>query len=345
MKVLLLHEMSGVHTELKKGLLKIGVEANIATFGDGWKKFSTDISLGSLEGFMGGAWSKASRQIALINKMRKFDIIQTISPLPFFRPINHFLQRLVFGHVEKVIYVAAGSDAIYRKHVRELPYYPPHEWFEDESEYKNLEKMLRYCSTIIPVCYEYAYCMKSEHKNATEVIPFPVDIAQHKVRKLGTARKLRIFHPLNRDDLRYDFKGTNLIKATFNRLADKYSDVAEFIAAGGLPHYEYDKLTDGVDIIVDQLHSMSYGMSAAYGMAKGKVVLSGLEEMTKVVEHYRHCPVINVRPDAEDLFLQIEALILDRERVRTLGEMSREFAASFHDHVKVASRFAEAYAH
>jgi len=39
MKVLLLHEMSGVHTELKKGLLAIGVEAQIATFGDGWKSY------------------------------------------------------------------------------------------------------------------------------------------------------------------------------------------------------------------------------------------------------------------------------------------------------------------
>ncbi|MDG1102909.1 MAG: hypothetical protein P8N75_05980 [Ascidiaceihabitans sp.] len=343
MRVLLLHEMSGVHTELKAGLIEIGIDTKIATFGDGWKKYRSDISLGLPSGIANGAINKIHSQIKLLKSLNEFDVVQSIAPIPFFSPLNQQFQAVAANQVDKFFYIAAGSDAIYRKHVRSLPYYPPHDWYENIRAYKNLDRSLRRSSGIIPVCYEYEYCMKKDGRNPQQTTPFPINISKHKSSKLATERKLKIFHPLNRLDPQNDFKGTSIIKCVFDRLSLKYSDVAEFIILGGLPHEEYSKLTDGVDIIVDQLNSMSYGMSAAYGLAKGKVVLSGLEKMTRNVEHYGQCPVINVIPDADDLFEKIEALIIDRSRIRMIGEHSRSYARQFHDHIKVATKFAKLY--
>jgi len=343
MKVLLLHEMSGVHTELKKGLLAIGVEAQIATFGDGWKSYTTDISLGNLNGLARGAISKTFNQARLLSQIGLFDIVQSISPTPFFRPINRAFLNFMASKGSKLFYLAAGSDAIYRKHVRDLPYFPPHDWYESDKEYSCLDYLLRRSSGIIPVCYEYQYCMRRDNRDTHEVIPFPVDISAHAAPKLATGKKLKVFHPLNRLNPNNDFKGSAAIKSVFERLSSRYSDIAEFIIAGGMPHNEYNRFTNEVDIIVDQLNSMSYGMSAAYGLAKGKVVLSGLEEVTKSVPYYRECPIVNVQPYPGDLEQKLESLLTSRLHIRELGEKSRSFAERFHDHKKVAEAFLAIY--
>jgi len=343
MKVLLLHEMSGVHSELKKGLIAIGVEAKIATFGDGWKRYETDISLGNLNGFARGAISKINCQLQLMRHINDFDVIQCISPTPFFRPLNRLLINQMQQSDASLFYVAAGSDAVYRKHVRNLPYYPPHDWYENEREYSALKNLLKKARAIIPVCYEYEFCMKRDGRDPHKIIPFPINVSNQTPSKLVKNRRIRVFHPLNRPNPNNDFKGSKNIKDVFDRLSSRFHDTAEFIVAGGLPHQEYDELTNSVDIIVDQTNSMSYGMSAAYGLAKGKVVLSGLENVAKTHNHYKDCPVINITPDPKDLERKLEGLLLNRSLIRELGEKSRLFAEQHHDHKKVAHEYLKTY--
>jgi hypothetical protein len=86
MRVLLLHEMSGVHTELKSGLIEIGIDTKIGTFGDGWKKYRSDISLGLQSGIANGAINKIHSQMKLLKSLNEFDVVQSISPTPFFSP-------------------------------------------------------------------------------------------------------------------------------------------------------------------------------------------------------------------------------------------------------------------
>lgn len=343
MKILLLHEMSGVHTELRSGLRAIGVDVDMATYGDGWKKFKTDIFIGNTSGRF-SVFERILRQITYANNFKSYDVIQFISPNPFSRPLDTILTKYIFSGSSRVIYVAAGSDAVYRKHVRSLPYHPPHDWFDNVKEYSRFSSLLDYVDKIIPVCHEYKYAMEKDGRECEKIIPFPVDISKHVFNQVGNNRKIRFFHPLNRDHYdQYDFKGTRIIKEVFNIMQSRYSDVAEFLMVGGLPHEEYSRLTDTVDVIVDQLYSMSYGMSATYGLVKGKVVISGLEEIVKSGTHYAHCPVINVRPSKEDLIDKIESLIINRAKIHGLSDDSRSFATEWHDHKKVASMFLRNY--
>ena len=343
MKVLLLHEMSGVHTELKHGLQCLGVDARIATYGDGWKNYKSDVDLGGIRPGFRSHVERLFKQASNIGNFKAFDVIQLISPNPFYRPASRLLEKLIFPGDKKLVYIAAGSDAIYRKHVRSLDYYPPHDWFEKNNELERLKKMLQPFHTIIPVCWEYKYSMEKAGFSPTEVMPFPINIKKQNFQPLGRSGKIRFFHPLNRDNLNFDFKGTHLIRQAFAELAEKYSDVAEFSCAGGMSHEKYDVITDEVDVIVDQAYSFSYGMSAAYGLAKGKIVLSGLEGLAKDCSYYENSPVINIKPSVEDIKEKIESLLSRRIELAVLGEASRYFAEKYHDHVSVAERFLKIY--
>lgn len=343
MRVLLLHEMSGVHTELKRGLRALGVDARIATFGDGFKRYDTDFRLGTADPGALAAAGRVWRQLSSVPAFRRFDIVQSISPDPFFRPIGPLLDRLVFEDRSRCVYVAAGSDAIYRRHVCELRYQPPHAWFDDPVRYRQLRRRLARFGHVVPVCWEYHHAMRRAGLAPTPVVPFPVDLSRHPCRPPARSGKLKIFHPLNRSNLAFDFKGTRLIQQAFERLGRQYGDVAEFVCAGGMDHASYDALTNDMDVIVDQAFSYGYGMSAAYGLAKGKVVLSGME--TEAREGiYAQCPVVNLLPDVDDIVHKLEALILDRAATTARGEASRAFAEAHHDHVAVARAYLRIYA-
>lgn len=339
----MLHEMSGVHTELKTGLRKLGAEVKIATYGDGWKKFDSDFYIGSTHNTLQSHFERLIKQIIFAGKLKDFDVIQLISPNPFYRPIGKLLERIAFSGPAKIVYVAAGSDAIYRKHVRDLTYFPPHDWFDNSTEFNGLTKMLGRVDEIVPVCWEYKYCMEKSGFKSNEVIPFPIDVGSKKVNKLGRSGKVKFFHPLNRDNLKFDFKGTKIIKQAFSELSEKYQNVAEFICAGGMSHDKYDALTDEMDVIVDQAYSFSYGMSAAYGLSKGKIVLSGLEKITRDCEYYKDCPIINIKPSVEDIKEKIEYILQQRDVLNVFGEESRSFAENYHDHVSVAGQYLRIY--
>ena len=56
MKILLLGEYSGIHKNLKEGLVELGHDCVVASAGDNWKKISTDINLESIfKGLVGKA--------------------------------------------------------------------------------------------------------------------------------------------------------------------------------------------------------------------------------------------------------------------------------------------------
>ena len=343
MRVLLLQEMSGVHTELKKGLVKLGVDVKIAAFGQHFRKYETDISLGTEKNDFLSSIERAIVQLSKIPEIRSFDVIQTISPQPFHKGIKNITEKLVYNTNKKLIYVAAGSDEIYRNHIRELAYWPPHTDYGSSTGYQDLKKRLQKFSYIIPVCWEYKYCMEKAGFLVQDTIPFPIDVQSKKYKPFEVDKKIRVFHPINRTNWKgNDFKGTGLIVESFEKLNKIYGNKIEFIAKGGMTAKEYDAFTDDVDIIIDQVNSYTYGMSAAYGLAKGKVVLSGLEEIAKI-GHFSEAPIINLRPDANFISTTLQNLLESPKRIKELSELSRNFAEKYHDSEKVAQQYLKLY--
>ena len=96
MKVLLFGDYSSVHLNLKEGLEKLGHKALLVGTGDGFKKINADINLNSFNSNFLNKLSLRIKPFLLLNKLRNFDIVQTISP--------YFLKQKFFQQVITIIF-------------------------------------------------------------------------------------------------------------------------------------------------------------------------------------------------------------------------------------------------
>lgn len=341
--MLLLHEFSGVHTELRSGLREIGIEALTANFGDHFRRFPTDITLGNTANTAWGSLSRATRQLELVGRFQNFDIVQSITASVFNPIVSWFLEAAVLRNPRQAfVYLAASGDTVYRRHVRALPYAPKLDWYERPAQAARENRVFDAASAIVAGAWDYAFAFRREGYTPG-FIPFPVMTRRIQFREIGQRKKLRVLHPLNRA-AGDDYKGTSFIKAAFARLQEKFRGDVEFIAAGGLPFAEYMELANSCDVLVDQAFTMSYGMSAIYALAQGKAVLSGRESVTEEFACYRQSPVINIAPDISDIADKLEALLSDRVRLQEVGAASRRHAEHYHDAIVVAEQYRQIYA-
>ena len=79
-------------------------------------------------------------------------------------------------------------------------------------------------------------------------------------------------------------------------------------------------------------------MNALIALTKGKVVLSGNEKETEELLEEKS-PVINIKPDVEDIFNKLENLVLNPNEISALGQRSYDFVKEVHDNVKVSKLY------
>ena len=78
-------------------------------------------------------------------------------------------------------------------------------------------------------------------------------------------------------------------------------------------------------------------------MAMGKIVMSGAEDEILPTYGESEHPVINIRPDPDQICAQIEHLIMNRDKIPAMGEASRRFVEKTHSHILVAKQFMDAW--
>ena len=78
-------------------------------------------------------------------------------------------------------------------------------------------------------------------------------------------------------------------------------------------------------------------MNALQAMSQGLIVVSGGEEENyDILGEKELRPIINVQPDEEDIYRQLEQLVLHPERIPQLKRDSIEYVRRHHDSIKVA---------
>mgnify|MGYP003309068160 FL=1 len=85
-------------------------------------------------------------------------------------------------------------------------------------------------------------------------------------------------------------------------------------------------------------------MNALLAMSQGLVLVGGGEEENYAIlgeEELR--PIINVQPDEDDIYRQLEQLVLCPERIGQLKRDSITYIQRHHDSIKVAKRYLEAW--
>lgn len=362
MKILLLGEYSNVHWTLAQGLRALGHEVTVASGGDSWKGYPRDIDLChrmDWRGHVAFAW----RMLRALPKLRGYDIVQLINPVFFeMRPGPH---RLIFDYLRRnnrhVVLGAFGMDHYWvqvNRDIRPMRYSDFNigdkprtdsvaqadidTWIGTEAE-----RLCRYVAerseAIVAGLYEYWLTYQLAEggalKDKTAFIPFP--IPENSVRS-SPEGKMKIFVGISKG--RSQYKGTDIMLRAARRLEQAYPDRVELLVAEGVPFAKYQSMMDGSDVILDQLYSYTPAMNALLAMSKGIVCVGGGEE-----EHYDLLeenvlrPIINVEPNEDSVYDQLEQLARHPERLPELKRQSMEYVSKHHGVEKVAREYEKLY--
>lgn len=375
MKILLMGEYSNVHATLAEGLRKLGHHVTVLSNGDFWKNYPRDIDLVRKPGKLGGIMYMM-KLYTNVHKLRGYDIVQLINPM-FLElkaerifPIYQYLRK----HNKKIILGGFGMDYYWvsvcckDKPLRYSDFNIGDELrtnadaLKERKDWLGTEKgrlnqmIAEDCDGIITGLYEYWACYQPGFPQKTTFIPFPIkpklitsgngnsytNAENHQVIPLDIPKKVKLFIGINKS--RSEYKGTDIMLKAAQAIAKKYPDKTELRIAENIPFAEYVKMMNGSDAILDQLYSYTPSMNPLEAMARGIICIGGGEpENYEIIHEDKLRPIINVLPNYESVYQELEHLVLHPELVPLLKQQSIEYISKHHDYIKVAKRYEAFY--
>ena len=375
MKILLIGEYSNVHATLAEGLRKLGHHVTVLSNGDFWKNYPRDIDLVRKPGKLGGIMYMI-KLYTIVHKLRGYDIVQLINPM-FLElkaerifPIYQYLRK----HNKKVILGGFGMDYYWvsvcckDKPLRYSDFNMGNQLrtntdaLKERKDWLGTEKgrlnqmIAEDCDGIITGLYEYWACYQPSFPQKTTFIPFPIKpqlitpgnsnshtyVENHQIIPLDIPKKVKLFIGINKS--RSEYKGTDIMLKAAQAIAKKYPDKTELRIAENIPFAEYVKMMNGSDAILDQLYSYTPSMNPLEAMARGIICIGGGEpENYEIIHEDKLRPIINVLPNYESVYQELEHLVLHPELVPLLKQQSIEYINKHHDYIKVAKRYEAFY--
>ena len=360
MKILLIGEYSNLHNTLAKGLRELGHKVTVASDGDDWKNYPRDIDLKREPGHrMQYLW----KLIKALPRMRGYDVVQIINPMFLelkaerILPIYKYLRR----HNRKVVMGAFGMDHYWvtvntlnrplrysdfnigdRIRTDEQANLYRDEWILTAKN--DLSTYIAEDCDGIPAClYEYwaTYNAVSKLRNKMRFIPLPI-VMPEIYRTTYFGGPLKLFVGISKG--RSAYKGTDIMLQAAQALKEKYPEQLDLRIAEGVPFDEYQRMMDGSDAILDQLYSYTPSMNSLLAMSKGIIVIGGGEpENYEILGETELRPIINVQPNYQSVYDELEQLILHPERISDLKQQSVEYVRRHHDYLKVAEQYISFY--
>lgn len=358
MNILIIGEFSAFAKHLKNGFELLGNKVIIVQDGDGFKKIpasSNDIIYdGSRDIKILGRHVPMSNMLFLkqTNKYicdkltalnTKFDLLVIICDS--FVSLNNYQLGVPYEYIKdqasngaRIILTSCGGDAAYRIFRKEHWYYEiafPKSLknFKNERPLREnvdrLRKILDLSNCIIATAYDYYYTMNRfkdvYYGNDINLKYIPLPISENKaIFNSCENRKIVIFHGV----IRSRHKGTPYIIEALTRLKNEYPDKVDVVIKGGMSYTEYCKLFERIDILVDQTNGFGAGINANIGLMSGKVVLSNNEPEEEQLRGYKS-PIINIRPEANQIYNELVNLISDPQKIDRLKEESKKYAEKY----------------
>lgn len=364
MRILLLGEYSNVHWTLAEGLRHHGHEVVVVSDGDGWKNYPRNISLHRTSNRLLPTLAFLARLMRALPKLRGYDVVQIINPVfvhlkaEKLLPIYRYLRR----HNKKVFMGAFGVDYFWVKcgldgHTfrysdfnigKQLRHNADNDreiadWLNGAKGKLNLQ-IAADCDGIVSGLYEYDACYRRSFPEKTKFIPFPIDV-QSITPKVRSCDDGRVNFFIGIQKKRNEYKGTDIMLRSLQRLQAEYPDRVQIEKAESVPFAVYRQMMDDSHVILDQLYSYTPAMNALQAMAQGLVVVGGGEpENYEILHETELRPIINVLPDEEDVYRRLKELALHPEKLARLSADSRRYVERHHDHIKVAQEYLDFWA-
>ena len=363
MKILLIGEYSNVHATLAEGLKALGHQVTVLSNGDFWKDYPRDINLVRTYTKWGGV-KYMLKLYSLLPRLRGFDVVQLINPMFLELQAKYlfFIYDYLRKHNGKMILGAFGMDYYWVNTCTNEKPLRYSDFNIDEKVRNNAdalkeradwigtdkERLNKYiaedCDGIVTGLYEYQVCYEMFFPQKTKYIPFPIRLEQSELTE--TQRlipdKLKLFIGISKG--RSEYKGTDIMLKAAQKLVEKYPDLVELRIAEGVPFNQYKQMMEGSDAILDQLYSYTPSMNPLLAMSKGIICVGGGEPENYEIIHEKELrPIINVLPNEESVFNELESLVQHRDRIPELKRQSVEYVKKHHDYVKVAHQYEEVY--
>lgn len=376
MKILLLGEYSGVHSQLKKALDQEGYEVLLIHNGDGYKNFQADLFIkytyiSSKNRFLNKAINfyyillaysglkgciQIFKYIDVIKKMRDYDVVQLINPL-YISDYGSIVNLAIFIYLKsknkKIFLCALGDDYYWVKYCLDKNF--EYSIFDQLSirTFKNYSYPLQYIygflhpflnkyiannvNAVIPGLYDY-YAAYKHLENCSEIVPIIIP-SQDSAADIKPKFPIKIFHGWQPG--KAFRKGNDIFDKAIKLIKEKYPNEIEYKIVGGLPYEEYIKTFNDCDIFIDQCYSQDCGVNALLGMSQGKVVFSGFEK--EVQEYYGidYMPIVNCKPDFKQIYNNIEYLIKNPSEIKKFSIQSKRFVKNFHNKTYVLNKYFE----
>lgn len=361
MKILLLGEYSNVHATLAEGLRSLGHKVVVASNGDYWKEYPRDIDLQRKEDKLAGI-KLYLKLLANLPKFRGFDIVQIINPLFFELKAerHYFFFDYLCKHNKKVIMCAFGIDYYWVKRSEELIFrygdFNIGNVLRHDKDAENNRKewidtqkglLTQYCAKkadfIVTGLYEYDAVYRPLFPEKTAFIPFPIKMEEtSSVKTRNSNDKIKIFIGISKN--RSSYKGTDIMLKAAQDISKKYSNQVQLEIAEGVPFNQYRQMMLDSDLILDQLYSYTPAMNALEAMSHGIICVGGGEpENYDILNERELRPIINVEPNYESVYDELEKVVLNPDCINELKLQSVEYVKRHHDYIKVALQYQELY--
>ncbi len=360
MKILLIGEYSNVHATLAEGLRALGHDVCVISNGDFWKDYPRDIDVSRTPGKLGGI-RLMLKLYTLLPKMRGYDVVQLINPMFFelkaerlfwfYKWLRRNNRRLILGAYGMDYYWV--HECVTNKPLRYSDFNIGDELRTDPDAMKErqdwlcttkerLNRMIADdCDGIVTGLYEYDVCYRPHFPSKTYFIPYPIIPANPAIPTSPTL-PIKIFVGISR--ARSTYKGTDVMLRAAQDLVARYPDRVTLSAVEGLPFDEYQSVLSSSDVLLDQLYSYTPAMNALLAMSKGIVVVGGGEpENYDIIGETELRPIVNVQPNYDSVYRELEQLVLHPERLPQLKQQSVDYIHRHHDYLKVARAYEAFY--
>ncbi|GAB6010888.1 glycosyltransferase family protein [Viscerimonas tarda] len=358
MKILLIGEYSDLHWTLAQGIRALGHDVTVASDGDGFKNYKRDIDLARNSSSIKDTLKTLMAILRNLKNFRGYDVVQVINPCftQLNISVNKYLYRYLRRNNKKVFLGAFGIDSFWLRTCLENKTFRYTEFFIDGKENKladnetikntwlnnSYEALNREiadtCDGIIACLCEYYMSYKQHYEQKLAYIPLPVNVDEIKMKAVQATGKINFFIGINK--ARSEFKGSDRLYNGLLKLQEKYPNEVNLTVVESLPYNEYTQKLQDSDVVLDQLYSYTPAMNGLIALAMGKVLVSGAEpEMYQLLNETENKPVINVFPSDEDIFNQLEYIVLNRNKLPQLSLDGRLFVEKRHEYIKVAGEY------
>lgn len=374
MKILLCGDYSSVHSELAKGLRSCGCDVTVLSDGDSYKNLKADILAPKTKEFR--SWKKIFYYLTdLIGingilvylkfkknlKLERYDVVQVINPVvvPAFGALGNALFLCYLNSLaKKLVLCALGDDKEWvgcclkgkfkYSPFKRLKFSNIHKYYYSlkyvySPAYIFLDYIAKcYSSNVVAGLYDYYNAYEGKWK--TSLIRLPIAKERFSYPKNNAANsQVVVFHAWQKGkELK---KGNDLLHQAMLNVLEIYNEnQVKYVIASGLTYDEFLKSYDECDIFLDQVYSYDCGVSAALGLASGKVVFSGFETISRFsTESPESIKTIGVNAsDDVELMKQAICYLIDNPLViNKIKQNGFEFAVDHYDLQKVSKEYIE----